>query len=124
MLKGEVRMCNIDLDFILKALGFAFIVLIFWLAIALMLEWIKEQISDWKWQYKRKHRFDKPPVAQCYCKDCIYYRVYDGFGKCGYGHIDENWNIADSWFCWKAEPLKIDPETIKELNPKNKNAEK
>lgn len=28
--------------------------------------------------YKCKHRFDKPPVAQCYCKDCNH-RFKNGF---------------------------------------------
>ena len=70
-----------------------------------------------KWRYKYKHRFDKPPTAQCYCKDCQYYVVYDEYrARCGRGHIDEYWNIADSWFCWQAEPLKGDHD------PENKEA--
>lgn len=35
---------------------------------------IKEKIQEMKYQYKRKHRFDGPPIAKCYCKDCIYWR--------------------------------------------------
>lgn len=23
-----------------------------------------------KYRYKEKHRYDKPPIAKCYCKDC------------------------------------------------------
>lgn len=80
---------------------------------ALLWEFAVDKIRDLKWAYKRKHRFDKPPTAACYCKDCRYYEVRDGYGKCRRGHIVERWNIADSWFCWQAVPLKRDPEVIK-----------
>ena len=81
-------------------------------ALAVFYEFIKDEIRDLKWEYKRKHRFDKPPTAECYCKDCIYYAVNEvnGAGSCKIGHIDKAWNIADSWFCWKATPYKKDPE--------------
>lgn len=73
-------------------------------------EFISDTIEDFKWAYKRKHRFDKPPTAACYCRDCKYYAKVRDFGKCHRGHIESSWNIADSWFCWQAESLKKDPE--------------
>ena len=80
----------------------------------LLWEFAADTVRDLKWRYKRKHRFDKPPTAQCYCKDCKYYTAYGSFhGRCGRGHI-EQWNIADNNFCWQAEPLKSDPEVVKE----------
>lgn len=75
-------------------------------------EAIRDTVDDLKWKYKRNHRFSKPPTAQCYCKDCIYYKVNqtNSVGTCTRGHIDKAWNIADSWFCWQASPYKKDPE--------------
>ena len=80
----------------------------------LLCEYIKEKVEIYKWEYKRKHRFDKPPTAKCYCKDCIYYEIKsNGIGVCHSDHIYEYWSIADSCFCWRAEPLKHDPDTEK-----------
>lgn len=81
-------------------------------------ELAKDTLRTLKWQYKYKHRFDKPPTAQCYCKDCKYYKPYEhrlinNSGRCGRGHI-EHWTVADNYFCWQAEPLKNDPESVKE----------
>lgn len=78
-------------------------------------EFIKDTIREIKWKYKYKHRFDKPPTAQCYCKDCRYFQTWKVNGKsgrCGRGHI-EKWTVADNSFCWQAEPLKKDPEMKK-----------
>ena len=54
-----------------------------------------------------KHRFNKPPVAKCYCIDCKYgaYFEMDGkHGKC------ISWNgdvpIMDDNFCYRADPEK------------------
>ena len=73
-------------------------------------------IRTFKWRHKYKHRFDKTPTAQCYCKDCKYFRTWkinDETGRCGRGHI-EHWTVADNYFCWQAEPLKSEPEMVEE----------
>ena len=73
-------------------------------------EFISDLIDDLKWEYKYKHRFDKPPVAKCYCKDCKYYNEITG--NCA-SHV--GWHMADSWFCWEATPMKRDPEKTKQI---------
>lgn len=100
------------LRFVLMFMGAASILCIVILVMIFLCEFVRDWIRTFKWQYKRKHRFDKSPTAQCYCKDCRYYTAYDSFnGRCGRGHI-EKWNIADNYFCWQAEPLKSDPEMV------------
>ena len=68
----------------------------------------KEAISDWiakkKWEYKCKHRFDKKPVAKCYCKDCAFY--YDE--ECKYWA--KRLGVLDNDFCSRGIPKKTDPE--------------
>ena len=72
---------------------------------------IRDNIDDWvehkKYEHKRKHRFDKPPIAKCYCKDCIHFggSIYDNACSCHKG-----WQVADNWFCWAAEPRSTDPD--------------
>lgn len=61
------------------------------------LEWIERL----KYNYRIKHRFDKPPTAKCYCVDCT--RHDNESGRC---YKFEKWNTADNWFCWDAEPRK------------------
>lgn len=62
-------------------------------------ETIKECISKAKWKYQYKHRFDKPPTAACYCKDCKKHGTEQN--RC---YKFEGWYTADNWFCWDAEP--------------------
>lgn len=97
-------------DFVLRMAGFAFIILAVLLFGGLAWEWIKDTIYVLKWNHKRKHRFDKPPTAKCYCKDCIYFDQTVVGNRCTGGLIDKERGIADSWFCWQAVPLKRDPE--------------
>lgn len=47
-----------------------------------------------------KHRFDKPPTANCYCVDC---QRHGEDGRC---YKFDGWMTGDSWFCWDAEPKK------------------
>jgi hypothetical protein len=47
-----------------------------------------------------KHRFDKPPIAKCYCIDCKKH------GKDGRCCKFDRWITADNWFCWDAEPCE------------------
>jgi hypothetical protein len=60
---------------------------------------LKDQIDRWKYNYRIKHRFDKPPTAKCYCVDCEHHS--NETQRC-YGF--EGQYTADSWFCWQATP--------------------
>ena len=98
------------LEYFLMIFGIASIVTIILAIFIFLYDFAKDVIRDLKWLYKRKHRFDKPPTAQCYCNDCKYYKPYSSNrGQCGRGHI-ETWSVSDNSFCWQAEPLKSDPE--------------
>lgn len=76
--------------------------------VGLVMVLAKDSIGDYidrkKYEYKRKHRFDKPPLAKCYCKDCCYHH-----DNC---HCSEHdgWYTAADWFCWAAEPRAMDPD--------------
>lgn len=59
---------------------------------------VKEIVYKIKRNYQYKHRFDKPPKADCYCIDCLYRNPNK---VCSYyGYAD------DTSFCWRAEPSK------------------
>lgn len=62
-------------------------------------EAIKDCISRARWIYRYKHRFDKPPTAECYCKDCK--KHSDETNRC---YKFERQYTADNWFCWDADP--------------------
>ena len=67
---------------------------------------IKSYVEKLRYTYKRKHRFDKKPIAKCYCIDCVYYDCNNE--KC-FGFIgDEVRYTGDSCFCWKADPRKVE----------------
>ena len=66
---------------------------------------IKEHILTLKYNYRVKHRFDKPPTAKCYCRDCM--RHDNESGRC---YKFKEWLTADCWFCWDAEPRKKENE--------------
>lgn len=54
----------------------------------------------YKW-IKHKRRFAKPPIAECYCRDCIHYHRENH--NCAVHH---GWNMADNWFCSRATKPK------------------
>lgn len=63
---------------------------------------LRELIDRCRYNYRVKHRFDKPPTAKCYCIDCKYHcnetrRCY---------RFTETRHTADNWFCWEATPRK------------------
>lgn len=68
---------------------------------------IVEKIEELKYNYKVKHRFDKPPLAKCYCKDCKYHGYN---GKC-YSFTERY--TADNWFCSWAERKRVENEQEK-----------
>lgn len=97
-------------EYIVKGLSIfgGTVLIMFVFLFALMFwEWLKDQIAMAKYRYKRKHRFDKDPVAECYCKDCACYLSSDGYcttyRRC----------MRDNNFCSLAKPNKRDPEKKK-----------
>lgn len=68
---------------------------------------IVEKIEELKYDYKVKHRFDKPPLAKCYCKDCKYHKDN---GEC-YSFTKRH--TADNWFCSWAERKRVENEQEK-----------
>ena len=65
---------------------------------------LKELVHNLRWQYKCKHRFDKPPTAACYCKDC---KWHDETNQC----LNVPWAdryTPDNGFCYEAKPRKED----------------
>lgn len=77
----------------LLMLGFFFVYGLYVLA--------KELIDKLKRRYRYKHRFDKPPIAKCYCIDC---KHHDKETRRCYRFVKEYRCTADEWFCWEAEP--------------------
>lgn len=74
-----------------------------------LLDQIKEWIKHLIYIYKYKHRFNKPPVARCYCKDCGTWNPHSPQateGRCW----KFNYTTEDNWFCWDAEPRKTERE--------------
>lgn len=57
---------------------------------------IRENIAIKRRQYEYQHRFDKKPVAKCYCKDCLYRSdvLCDKFDR----YVDQD------FFCRHADP--------------------
>ena len=60
-------------------------------------DWLKSRILNSRriWQYK--HRFNKKPIAKCYCIDC---RYYDEQKICR--NLDRR--VLDNEFCCWGEP--------------------
>lgn len=89
---------------IFAAIGMIYTLYLFVFFIAMFITFILEKIEKLRKEYKIKHKFDKPPAAKCYCKDCLCYNDEDaiasGYGHCGYLGLD----VDDDWFCWQAMP--------------------
>jgi hypothetical protein len=60
---------------------------------------LKELVRRIRRNYQIKHRFDKPPTAKCYCRDCVQHNN-ESKRCCKF----DGWYTADCWFCWDAEP--------------------
>jgi len=65
---------------------------------------LRDVIRGWHWKHKYKHRFDKPPTAACYCKDCKWHSKKNN--KCS----NVTWAdvyTPDNAFCYDAEPMTV-----------------
>lgn len=100
-----------DIIGILALFGGVIMVLftIFWVVIGVIE--LKDFIDRIVYAYKRKHRFNGPPVAKCYCKDCTYFvnGLYmtndEGYCKCIPANRSEC-VLPDNGFCYLAVPRK------------------
>lgn len=93
-------------DFLAIMGGAAICVMGFFLIIVLW-SGLKELIHNIRYRYRIKHRFDKPPTAKCYCRDCV--RHNNESQEC---YKFDGWRTADNWFCWDACPrIKMEEET-------------
>lgn len=81
---------------VLAVVGFCTLFFIVVIVVNVVLDGIDSLIRRKKREYQYKHRFDEPPMAKCYCIDCITYRN-------GFCHLHE-FNISDDWFCRNATP--------------------
>lgn len=64
--------------------------------IGMFIVFVLDKIKTAVRKYKYRHRFDKSPTAECYCKDCFH---YNNKYFCYYLKV----NTDDNGFCWKAE---------------------
>lgn len=71
------------------------VVLFLIVATAFLVVMIKEIVSDAVREFMAKHRYNTPPIAECYCKDCRYFRS----NRCIY----MNGSLSESCFCWRAQ---------------------
>ena len=62
---------------------------------------ICELIDRKKWEYEYKHRFNKPPTAKCYCKDCKWWIKENN--RCVSDVISSKRYTPDNGFCYEAE---------------------
>ena len=84
--------------------GVVYTVFMLIVLISVLFEIIRSAIRTAKFKHKQKHRFDKPPIGNCYCIDCDNsYRNSNGSLKCSY---QSDLYVAEDWFCWRATPEK------------------
>lgn len=90
-------------------IGFSTVFVIVIVLIYCLFSSILDKIKEVLYMHKYKHRFDKKPIAKCYCKDC---RRRFKIGTCNeMGGL----YVADDFFCKSAEPHKHDPEDNKQF---------
>ena len=72
----------------------------------------KEVVEDLRWKHQYKHRFDKPPTAKCYCKDCKWH-IDKGSTKNRCTNV--TWAdryTPDNGFCYDADPKARDGDVL------------
>ena len=82
------------------------VVTMIWGLVCAVREFIRERI----WIYRYNHRFDKPPTAKCYCKDCSFYGDFAHTRLCRV----HNRSFADDYFCKDADPCEAESGLARE----------
>ena len=88
---------------IFTAIGFATVVVFGFMLLAVIFDFISNEIHEAIWVHKYKHRFYKPPTAACYCIDCKFHGDDVDLTRCT-NRKDVVLQTADEWFCQAAEP--------------------
>lgn len=89
-----------------KSVGIITVTVLFVFMVSILFIMVSDKIEELKYKYKYKHRFDKKPIAKCYCKDCVHQ-----YEKCKNKYCRENDRyVADNWFCWHATPYIDAPD--------------
>ena len=76
-------------------LFFVFSLLVGMLLLYILVNFVMGVAHIGRIRYKQNHRFDLPPIAECYCIDCIH---RSEIGTCRY--VD--FKTDDDWFCKNA----------------------
>lgn len=87
---------------VLALFGLVFIFLVGATILGFTIIEVKNTIRDYLLKKEQKRRFNKPPTAKCYCRDCCKWN--ENNGSCS---KFKGWRTADSWFCWDAEPISF-----------------
>lgn len=84
---------------LLAVIGAATVIALVGCVLAFLVHEIRDLIDRLEYRHKIRHRFDKPPTAKCYCKDC---RLHRKDGKCTLPGIGRY--TPPNGFCYEAEP--------------------
>lgn len=89
---------------ILAIIGVCTIIIFVSVGVMLFGTYVKDKIAELKYAYKRKHRFDKKPLAKCYCVDCIFRNPQSTYCT----HFSKH--TGDAEFCSVGACRKTDPD--------------
>lgn len=102
------ELINTPLGWVMGFVGFLACIGAFIVALYYLFDAVKCLTHELGWKHRYKHRFDKPPTAKCYCRDC---RWHGSNGKCGLPGITRY--TPDNGYCYESEPLTYEEETRK-----------
>lgn len=88
----------------------AMVVVMIFAVICAIRQFIRERI----WIHKYNHRFDKPPTAKCYCKDCSFYGDFASRSLCR----KHKSFFPEDYFCKDADPCKTESGLAREKRNK------
>ena len=92
------------------AVGAVVIILMIVAMIFAVIYAIRQFIRERIWIYKYNHRFDKPPTAKCYCKDCSLYGDFTSRSLCR----KHKFYFSEDYFCKDADPCKAESGLARE----------
>lgn len=87
----------------LTIVGLVSIIIILGFSIYVAAGSITSYIRKCLYRYTIKHRFKKKPMADCYCKDCIFFNSNNS--SCDRYSDNNDFYIPESGFCYFAHPI-------------------